>query len=104
MCNLINTPVAHHKNTVIAKGDSGATNHYWRTEDAHVLVNRRKCSGPKVSFPNNETTTATEVGELPISNKLSKRAKEVMVLPELKSSSLISLGQLCDNNCNIFLG
>ena len=26
-----------------------------------------------------------------------------MVLPELKSSSLISLGQLCDNNCTVIL-
>ena len=27
----------HH--VVIAKGDSGATNHYWRTKDAHILEN-----------------------------------------------------------------
>ena len=38
-----------------------------------------------------------------IAPELSSKAKQALVLPHLKSSSLISLGQLCDDNCNISL-
>ena len=31
------------------------------------------------------------------------KAKKATVLPDLKSSSLISLGQLCDDNCKVLL-
>ena len=40
---------------------------------------------------------------LPLSLNLSETAKTAMVLPELKISFLISIGQLCNDNCNIIL-
>ena len=42
-------------------------------------------------------------GELLLSQHLSKQAKTAVVLPNLTSSSLISLGQLCDNGCKVNL-
>ena len=42
-------------------------------------------------------------GQTPFHNKLSTTAKNAIVLPILKSSSLISLRQLFDDNCNIKL-
>ena len=54
-------------------------------------------------LPDTSTIHATEEGMLPISDLLSKAAKKTMILPNLHSSSLISLGQLCDDNCTVIL-
>jgi len=45
---------------------------------------------------------ATAVGTLPIASQLSTRAKEAHVFSELQQP-LLSLGQLCDDNCNVLL-
>ena len=42
-------------------------------------------------------------GQLPLSKHLSTTACNAIVLPNLQSSSLISLGQLCDDNCVVTL-
>ena len=42
-------------------------------------------------------------GRLFLSNKLSLQAQRVTSLPEIKGSLLISLGQLCDDNCTIVI-
>ena len=38
-----------------------------------------------------------------LSKKLSTTAQTATVLPHLKSTSLISLGQICDDNCTVVL-
>ena len=38
-----------------------------------------------------------------LSNSLSETAKQATILPTLKSSSLISLGKLCDDGCKVML-
>ena len=45
---------------------------------------------------------ATKKGYLPLNN-LSKIATEAHTFPHLKSSSLLSLGQLCDDGCDVLL-
>ena len=45
----------------------------------------------------------TNKGIIPLSNKLSAIASKAMILPDLKSASLISIEQLCDNNCDVCL-
>ena len=57
--------------------------------------------GPDVVIPNNSTIVVTNQGDLPLSNKLSMAARNTMILPGLKSASLISIGQLCDNECDV---
>ena len=91
------------KNIVIAKGDSGASSHYLRNEDKTILSHVIKETGPPVTFPNNVLSTANQSGQFPFSDKLSASAKKAMILPELQSSSLVSLGQLCDDNCTVVL-
>ena len=54
-------------------------------------------------MPNNATLQATEQGELNFSTSLSKTARTAVILPGLKSSSLISFGKLCDDGCDILL-
>ena len=89
--------------TLIAKGDSAATSHYWRNEDTACLKNIRNVQGPSVTLPNNVAIASNRQGQLSLNSKLSLSAQKATILPNLKSSSLISLGQLCDDDCEILL-
>ena len=42
-------------------------------------------------------------GQSPSHENLSENARTAIVLPSLTSSSLVSLGQLCDDGCNVSL-
>ena len=88
---------------VQAKGDSAASHHYWREKDARCLSNIQRCHGTSVRLPNNEFIPSTQQGLLPLSTKLSTRARTVKILPQLNSASLISMGQLCDDDCRVVL-
>ena len=57
--------------------------------------------GPTVILPDTSTLTATKQGNLPI-QQLSSAAKKTAVFDNLQSS-LISLGQLCDDGCTVVL-
>ena len=54
-------------------------------------------------IPNGATITSTKKGILPLSKKLTKEDSTAKILPGLSSASLISSGQLCDNDCKVFL-
>ena len=88
---------------IIAKGDSAASQNYWREEDEHCLQNIRPYSGPSVVLPDADTIAPTKKGSIPLSTKLSPSAQTTTILPQLKSSSLISLGQICDDDCTVIL-
>jgi hypothetical protein len=55
-------------------------------------------AGPKVCLPNNEIIQPTHVGNMPI-QQLPPEATQAHVFPALKSASLVSIGQLCDVDC-----
>ena len=88
--------------TVIAKGDSAASRHYWRPIDAGILDNIQPADGEHVLLPDMAEITATTKGSLPIEG-VTETARETLVLPKLGSSSLVSLGQLCDDGCKVEL-
>ena len=54
-------------------------------------------------LPNASKRSPSVQVKLPLSNKLSHKAKNAIVLPELKSSPLTSLWQLCDCDCQVQL-
>ena len=58
--------------------------------------------GPTVFLPNNQSITSNATGNLPIPT-LSTTSTQAHILPGLKNSSLLSLGQLCDDGCQILL-
>ena len=94
-----------HKNhtfTHIAKGDSGASQHYIATADAHLLKNITKTTEQNVLLPNNHNLSSTTTGIPPLTSQLSPKACKANILPMLHTS-LISLGQLTDDNCTIIL-
>ena len=85
---------------VIAKADSGATSHYWRKTDAHTLLDVQATShGATIQLPDSSTISATAVGRLPLPAYLTVSATNTHVFDYLHSASLISLGQLCDDDC-----
>ena len=87
----------------MAKGDSGASSHYWRDKDRTCLTNIISAPGPTVTLPNNTKIKSSEKGKLPLHSNFSSKATTTAILPGLQSSSLISLGQLCDDNCEVLL-
>ena len=89
------------KNSVTAKLDSGASKTYIKPTDASILTNLHNITnGPKVHFPNGNTTTAKQQGNIPLKS-LSSPATDALVLPGLTSANLISVGQLCDDGCEV---
>ena len=87
----------------MAKGDSAASDHYWREQDAHVLSGIEDSLGPSVLIPNGETIASTKKGIVPLSQHLSTEASTAKILPGLSSASLVSIGKLCDDDCKVFL-
>ena len=65
-----------------------------------VLTNVKKTrDGPTLQLPNNKTMSVTRTGNIPLASSLSARAKKLHIFDGLRSASLISLGQLCDDDC-----
>jgi hypothetical protein len=87
-------------NTIIAKADSGASSHYFKQQDAQALSNLRPTrNGLNVLLPDSTTIQATHEGQLKLHPSLSTKASTAHVLDGITNASLISLGQLCDDNC-----
>ena len=90
--------------TVFAKGDNGVTSHYSILEDTLSCLQKiESYEGPEVTLPDVSTIAPALKGQLSLSNKLSKKAQIATDLPALKSSSLVSLGQLCDGSYTVIL-
>jgi len=70
----------------------------YQKNDQDILRNvRPTATGPTVRLPDNRQIKCTAIGNLPITT-MSSRAKQSYIMPDLHSSSLLSIGQLCDEN------
>ena len=87
----------------MAKGDSAASNHYWREQDAHIISNIQQSIGPSVIIPNSATIASTKKGILPLSRHLTTEGATAKILPGISSASLVSMGKLCNDDCKVFL-
>ena len=85
---------------IIAKGDSAASDHYFRTCDTSCLSNIKDTTSKPIILPDKSTISASQIGLLPNSN-LSEIGRRVKILPQLRSASLISVGKLCDDGCTV---
>ena len=85
-------PQTHTKNPI---ANSGCTGHYL---DAlkKIVQTREPSENPiNVKLPNSSTMASTHQSQIPL-EKLSSQAKHAELFPNLHSS-LISIGQLCDD-------
>ena len=87
----------------LVKGDSVATAHYWRPQNTACLTYIIEKQGTNVILPNNETTTSGHHRQLLLSSALTSTAQTAFTLSTLKSSSIVFLGQLYDDEYNVLL-
>ena len=88
------------KKPIILKADTGATGHYIKPSDMTILNNLLPTTtGPAVRLPNNEIMQAKLKGNLPLPT-LPSTSTKAHVFQELQSASLLSVGQLCDSDCD----
>lgn len=82
------------------KADTGASRHFIKEKHQEYLSNLTEIdNGPCATLPDNTKIHPTYVGELPITATMTKQAKEALVYPKIENESLLSIGQLCDDNC-----
>ena len=82
----------HNQTLVVAKGYSTVSHHYWRQHDINSLTKLQHDSSIKVTLPNAEAIPSDLKGELSLVPQLSTKVQSEIVFPQLKSSSLASLG------------
>ena len=84
---------------MILKADTGASAHYIKNDDKSFLLNVQPSLHPKqVQLPDETIIESTHDATLPI-NGISNFAKEATIFPDLTSASLLSIGQLCNDDC-----
>ena len=88
---------------VTAKLDSGASKHYIRPEDSKCLTNITNVPATFVGFPDKKVIEITKQGDLTLSKALGHEAQTGHILNDLKSATLLSAGQFCDDNCTVIL-
>jgi hypothetical protein len=80
--------------------DSGATGTFVTNDDAHHLSSTSTVDdGPTILSASGTAMPTTLQGTLPLSPKLLAPAQAAFVLDNLKTGTLISLAQLCDDDC-----
>jgi hypothetical protein len=80
--------------------DSGPTGAFVTSSDAkHLRDISPVVDGPHVLSASGTSMPVTLKGNLPLSPKLSSTAQSAFVLDDLQTGTLISLAQLCDDDC-----
>ena len=94
-------PPSFNNNLIVTKIDSGASGTYIRKQDENITINQSPISnGPRVILPDNSAIQPTTKGHLNLPG-LSNKGTNAFIFPDLKSASLISVGQLCDDGCTV---
>ena len=102
--NSNHSPVARpmsYKEAVLLKADTGASAHYLAAKDMHKagISNLKRTITPKlVQLPTLDIMKSTHDSTLNIP-RVSVPAKSATIYPKITGSSLLSIGQLCDDNC-----
>ena len=100
MASSIVDPPKSYAQVVKVKPDTGASSHYFKATDSAALRNVKPAlQGPAVTLPDLSTIQASANGQLNLHPSLSKQATTAHVFDGLTNASLLSVGQLCDDNC-----
>jgi hypothetical protein len=80
--------------------DTGATGHYLDAAAEQLCIDvKHTDTGPSVQVANGNTIKTNKRVIIPLAPALSTTAKVGHIFDSLKSGSLISIGQLCDDDC-----
>jgi len=89
------SPPTHSHNAI---ADTGATGHFLSL--SAPVANKRVTTTPiSVVLPDGSTIHSTHTGHLLLSHALPATATLAHIFPALGSTSLLSIGQLCDHGC-----
>ena len=89
------------KNKVSAIADTGASGSFFAPakETQKVIKNIKTSENKtKIIFPNKTSAISTKEGNLPI-KKLSEPATKALLVKDLKSGNIVSIGNFCDDGC-----
>ena len=64
----IKNEVINNTITCVAKGNTGATNHYWMKQNSSILQNKQNATGISVQLPDKSMLQSSQKGELPLSS------------------------------------
>ena len=82
--NSISTPTM--------KADTGASKHFTRTQDLHLLKKLERIKqGPAAILPDNTIIKPSHTGYLDLSPELSSTASKSLVYPAITNESLLSI-------------
>jgi hypothetical protein len=95
--NSVSSPPINNKHTMIP--DTGCSGHYFMNTAPVSQITPAKTS-LKVSLPNGHVIQSTHSAYLNIPG-LPASARECHIFPELTSGSLLSIGLLCDHDCDV---
>ena len=98
-CYLTSSDNHTNKYTYEVIPDTAATKHYIIPQDLNICDKVEDTLGPKLAVADGHIILPTKKAILPLSNKLTEKYRVVLSFDNLKSGSLISIGQLCDENC-----
>ncbi len=83
-----------------AIADTGATGHCLNTAaEPHCINVTPTNEGPSVRVANGQNIETSKRATVPLAKELSNKAKVGHIFDDLKSGSLLSIGQLCDDDC-----
>ena len=93
-------PTKNHQVNHTAIVDTGATGHYLdAASEQHCINVQSTDTGPSVQVANGYNTETSKRVIFPLAEELSTQAKVGHIFDSLKSGSLISIGQLYDDDC-----
>ena len=98
-CHTVASNPLHHTISSTLVCDSGASYNFLKENDPDILQNKKPLlKGPSAQFPDGTIISSTQDGYLPIPS-LSSNATHSLVYPGIQNSSLLSIGQICDDGC-----
>ena len=98
--NTLTVIPSSSNNYISLKADSGSRKTYIRPQNKEILHQQQMIKdSPQIKILNRMSMHAIQSGILPLHEFLSKEAKQASVLEGLSNTSLLSIRQLCDDDC-----
>ena len=93
-------PPSKSPETIVLKADLGASKTCIKPNEQHILTYAQAfCNKASVQLPNNTHLQQISTGQLPLNPSLSRQARQGHILKGLDNASLLSIGQICDDDC-----
>ena len=81
--------------------DTGALQHFATDRNKNLLQNLKSTNNSYPAIlPDSSKITSSHIGNLPLPKDITKQGSSILVYPKITNESLLSIGQLCDDNCS----